>query len=77
MFIKLTNASPDQEGTTLILKKDNIISVFRSEVEWASDITNNYMLKVAKKDFVTVVFCGTVGSWYVKESPEEVFNLLN
>ena len=76
MFIKLTNAAQNMKDTVLVLRKDIIVSVFESEVEWPAKQVGDNVVEMAQKDFVTVVFCGASGSWYAKESTEEIFNML-
>jgi len=78
MFIKLTNAAQNMKDEVLILRKDIIVSVFESEVELLpKDIEDNvFEVEEQEKEKVTVLFCGTSGTWQVKESPEEVYNLL-
>jgi hypothetical protein len=61
MFIKLTNASLPFQDKSLVIKKENIISIFETTVE---DQT------------VTTVFCGAIGAWNVRETVEEVYTLL-
>jgi len=61
MFIKLTNASLPFQDKSLIIKKENIISIFETTVE---------------EETVTTVFCGTIGTWNVRETVEEVYKLL-
>jgi hypothetical protein len=61
MFIKLTNASLPFQDKSLIIKKENIISIFETTVE---------------EETVTTVFCGAVGTWNVRETVEEVYTLL-
>jgi len=61
MFIKLTNASLPFQDKSLVIKKENIISIFETTVE---------------DETVTTVFCGAIGAWNVRETVEEVYALL-
>lgn len=66
MFIKLTNANPMYRGDAVIIKTDIIRSVFRADVERSEGV----------KDTVTYLWAGDNGTWEVKESVEEVWDLL-
>jgi hypothetical protein len=61
MFIKLTNASLPFQDKRLILKKENIISIFENTTE---------------DETVTTVFCGASGTWNVRETVDEIYSLL-
>jgi len=76
MFIKLTNASPPFQYKTVVIKKDIIVSVFETEIEFPVKPAEDNVVEMPHKEIVTVVFCGTAGTWYVKETVEEVYSLL-
>ena len=61
MFVKLTNASLPFQDKKLVIKKENIISIFETTTE---------------DETVTTVFCGAVGIWNVRETVDEVYSLL-
>lgn len=63
MFIKLTNGSPDRQGTVLLINKTSIVSIFP--------------FAVPTDDIKSSIYAGIHGSWEVKETPEEIFELLN
>jgi len=73
MFIKLTNASSPFQGKSLVIKKENIISIFETTIEVPDE---NTVAEVLRKETVTTVFCGTIGTWNVKETVDEVYGLL-
>jgi hypothetical protein len=76
MFIKLTNANPQLKDQPIIIRKDNIISVYTSEIEWKNSNTDEKVVDISNKEVVTVVFCGDVGTWYVQESIDTIFKNL-
>ena len=76
MFIKLTNASPPFQDKTVVIKKDIIVSIFETEIEFPVTPAEDNVVEMAHKEKATAIFCGTVGAWYVKETVEEVYNLL-
>ena len=76
MFIKLTNASPKMENETLLLKKEIIVSVFKTNIEWPSEEKKDSDSKIIISESVTVVYCGSAGTWHAKESTEEIYNML-
>ena len=61
MFVKLTNASLPFQDKFLVIKKENIISIFETTVE---------------DENVTTIFCGAIGAWNVRETVDEVYALL-
>jgi hypothetical protein len=67
MFVKLTNANPKYLDQPVILNSEHMVSVFVAEVTREDD----------RSESVTVVYCPPHGNWEVKETPEQVFNLLN
>ena len=76
MFIKLTNANPQLKDQPIIIRKDNIISVYISEIEWKNSNTDEKVVDISNKEVVTVVFCGDVGTGYVQESIDTIFKNL-
>jgi hypothetical protein len=76
MFIKVTNASPPFQNNTVIIKKDIIVSVFETEIELPVKPADDNVVEMAHKEKVTAIFCSTAGSWYFKETAEEVYKLL-
>ena len=76
MFIKLTNASPPFQDKTVVIKKDIIVSIFETEIEFPVTPIEEKVVEMAHKEKATAIFCGTVGAWYVKETVEEVYSLL-
>ena len=75
MFIKLTNASPPFQNKTVVLKKDNIVSIFETDIEVPIVSEKDEVIDLLKEK-VTAIFCGTVGIWYVKETLEEIYKSL-
>lgn len=74
MFIKVTNAHSEHRGEKLIIRKDIIRSVHRTEIrpeveEEEGNVTTIY-------ETVTVIFCGELGSWYVDEGIDEIYEML-
>jgi uncharacterized protein YlzI (FlbEa/FlbD family) len=69
MIIKLTNASKNYEGQSLLLNSKHILSVF--EVEEVKEVEG---LKVISH--VTSIYTVTQQSWNVEESIEEVYELI-
>lgn len=67
-FIKLTNVSPDFKDQQLVLKKDIIVSVFTGTLDAEEG--------AEEKTQVTVVYAPPHGNWQVKESVEEIYQLL-
>ena len=76
MFIKVTNASPPFQYNTIIIKKDIIVSVFETEIEFPVKPVEENVVEMAHKEKATAIFCGTVGAWYVRETVDEVYKLL-
>jgi hypothetical protein len=76
MFIKLTNASSPFQGKPFIIIKDIIVSVFETEIEQPVTPSDDNVVELPYKEKVTAVFCGTVGTWHVKETVEEIYKLL-
>jgi hypothetical protein len=76
MFIKLTNASSPFQGKPFIIIKDIIVSVFETEIEQPVTPSDDNVVELPHKEKVTAVFCGTVGTWHVKETVEEIYKLL-
>jgi uncharacterized cupin superfamily protein len=76
MFIKLINASPPFQDKTVVIKKDIIVSIFETEIEFPVTPAEDNVVEMARKEKATAIFCGTVGAWYVKETVEEVYSLL-
>jgi hypothetical protein len=77
MFIKLSNANPELRAQPIIIRKDKIITVFSSDIEWnKKPNTDDKVVDITKKETVTCVFCGDIGTWYVLESVDEVFGNL-
>jgi hypothetical protein len=76
MFIKLTNASPQFRDNPVILKKDIIITVFSTEIDIGDTNIDKNIVDVFSKEQVTVLFCGASGTWHVKETVDEVFEML-
>lgn len=65
MFIKLTNASEQYAGRSVIIRKDLIQSVFQADVERDGATVT-----------VTYVWGGEKGTWEVSETTDEVWDLL-
>jgi hypothetical protein len=63
MFIKLTNGSLGKEGQILLINKASIVSIFPFHLQTA--------------DINSCIYGGVHGSWEVKETTEEIFELLN
>ncbi len=76
MFIKLTNASPPFQDKMVVIKKDIIVSIFETEIEFPVTPVEEKVVEMPLKEIVTVVFCGTVGTWYVRETVKQVYELL-
>lgn len=76
MFIKLTNASPPFQNKTFVLKKDIIVSIFETEIEIPVVSENDKVIDLTHKEMATAIFCGEKGTWYVKETVEDVYGLL-
>jgi hypothetical protein len=70
MFIKLTNAAEKYIDQPLIIKKDVIISVYSGNFEIPGDEGAELLV------FKTVVYSPTC-SWEVKETVDQVFELLS
>jgi hypothetical protein len=66
MIIKLTNASPEHEGKSILLNMKHVLSIFETTQEISDKVfvnsTNVYML--------------TQQSWTVKESIEQIHEKL-
>jgi hypothetical protein len=62
MIIKLTNASKDFRGHTLLINMDHIISIFSIELE---DV------------FVTSLYSVSKEIWYVEENIDKVYDMIN
>jgi hypothetical protein len=73
MFIKLTNASLPFHDKAVVLKKDIIVSIFENTIDITDTETES---EVLSKEIVTTVFCGTAGTWNVKETVDEIYELL-
>ena len=69
MFIKLTNAAEKYVDQPLVIKKDVIISVYSGNFEIPGDDGTELLV------FKTVVYSATC-SWEVKESVDQIFELL-
>jgi hypothetical protein len=70
MFIKLTNANPMLKDSTVVINSDCIVSIFSVEIsrdETQPDVKEN----------LTCVFCPPHGTWEVKETAEEIADLIN
>ena len=67
MFIKLTNASPEYSGTQLAIRKDLVVTVFRTVVVNQDESIQE----------VTHVFAPPHGTWPVQETFEEVMEQLS
>jgi hypothetical protein len=76
MFIKLTNASPPYQDKFIVIKKDIIVSIFETEIEFPVKPVEDNVVEMAHKEKATAVFCGAIGAWYVKETVEEIYALL-
>lgn len=74
MFIKVTNAHSEHKGEKLIIRKDIIRSVHRAEIRPEKDIEEDNVTTIYET--VTVIFCGELGSWYVDESIDEIYEML-
>lgn len=64
MIIKLTNASKEYDGKTLLINSRHILSVFEG-VKMLDDNT---------VETVTNIYTVTKESWIVKESVDDIFN---
>ena len=76
MFIKLTNASVQFRNKPIVIVKSIIISVFQAEIEVAASDNDN-VVTLPTKELVTAVFCKDNGTYHVKESVDEVYEMLN
>jgi hypothetical protein len=65
MIVKLTNANGRQNGETLLINLDHIISVNRNQVTREDGTV----------DTVTFLYAGTTGTWEVAETPQEIFDM--
>ena len=66
MLIKLTNANETQNGQIIVINSDNIVSINRGLVERNGQIEE-----------ITFIFIPPHGTWEVKETIDEILNLLN
>jgi len=66
MFIKLTNATPDFKGTSLLINTDTVLSVSSSPIERQRQDGTAYT------EIVTFVYCPPHGTWEVSESIDEI-----
>lgn len=67
MIIKLTNASKEYDGKTLLINSRHILSVFEG-VKMLDDNT---------VETVTNIYTVTKESWIVKETIEDIYNKVN
>lgn len=67
MIIKLTNASKEYDGQTLLINSRHILSVFEG-VKTLDDKT---------VETVTNIYTITKESWIVKETIEDIYNKVN
>lgn len=65
MFLKLTNASKEFEGTTLLINPRHAMSIFPSKIKEQDEEKN-----------VTIIYGLTQQSWSVKESADEIYALI-
>lgn len=68
MLIKLTNASKQFEGQSILINTDMVLSVYRG-LQLETDGTPTDIE-------VTYVFMPPHGSWEVQETPEQVMKLI-
>ena len=64
MLIKLTNAADSFLGKPLLLNTDHIISIFEVQLEGTEEV-------------LTQVYADTRESWTVKETVQEIYDMLN
>jgi hypothetical protein len=67
MFIKLTNANPAFAGKPLLIRSDLIVTVYEGMLTHED----------GSVETITYVFAPPHGEWQVKESVDEVLNMLN
>jgi len=75
MFIKVTNATPFFEGKEVIIRTNIIVTVYESEIDIEGADIDGAKTEPAKKS-VTVIYCNTDGTWHVKETVNEIFEML-
>jgi hypothetical protein len=71
MFVKLTNMAEKFNGEPLVIKKDVIISVYSGTIE-SPDAPKDSNLLISK----TYIYSANC-SWEVRETVDQVFELLN
>jgi len=67
MYITLTNAAAEHQGSKIAINSDLVATVYSTLVEKESGILEN----------VTYIYCPPHGTWEVSESLEKVVTLLN
>lgn len=67
MFLSLTNAHPDYQGSKILINSSSVVTVHRSVVETAA----------GEPEMVTFVHCPPHGTWQVSESVEDITTQLS
>ena len=69
------NAALQFRGTELIIRKDLIVSVYRTEIEVpATDVDN--VITLPSTIGVTAVYCGATGTFHVSDTVAEIYFML-
>jgi len=66
MFIKVTNANGRQDGETLLIDIDHVVSISRGEAAREDGTTAR----------VTYLFLPPHGTWEVSETPDEIYEMI-
>ena len=75
MFIKVTNATSFFEGKEVIIRTNIIVTVYESEIDIEGADIDGVKTEPTKKP-VTIIYCSTDGTWHVKETVNEIFEML-
>lgn len=73
MLIKLTNATEEHKGNTLLINPKHIMTVFETVVELP---TENKKKKEKVVETITQIYSITQQSWTVKESADEIYKMI-
>ena len=73
MLIKLTNATEEHKGNTLLINPKHIMTVFETLVEVP---TTQVKKKEKVVETLTQIYGITQQSWTVKESVDEIYKMI-